>query len=602
MKSRNILVAIVCLSLCLGLCSTTALAQLQRAPKTPKLPEEQKKFQEKALAMLEELLGDAQTLRLPENRLRVLASAAEMLWPHDEKRARTMFAEATKLMAQLVAQPEDSPAALPENARWLLVSWRQEIVQMMARRDAQLALDFLAATRPPNSVSSTDQETQIEMMLAQQITQQDPKRALAIAKEKLASTKNFSAVANVIYGLREKDFPLAQDLMDTILTKLRAEGQLDYESALFAISLLGHAPQPGDNGEAMPKYLISPAVARELIEKALTTTQAEFAKAKDQMESPQQYNAINLVSNLKSSSPFIEKYAPGSLPAFKRLLPEADKVKDVHQKRWDELNELASKGSPELLVQAAAKASPEMQYSYMQRASQLAREKGDVERARQIIKEHISDPNQQRQATRELDQQLLWQRINEGKYDEARQFMSGMRYDWERVNALMQMAMNAQNGDKKEIAAALLEEALTLIGSEIESGQMFSNQLQIAGAFLSVNPARSFDVLESTLDQFNELMAAAAVVESFQQQGSFRQKEMVLNTGGMASQYLPQYGQHLAGLARTDLARVQADISRFARPEARIAVRLFVLQQLLRGDNQIVLLPGSYRSGLRVIH
>ncbi len=600
MKYRIVFAAIV---FCLSLYSTTAQAQPQRVPQSPKLTDEQKQLQEKALAMLDELISDAQTLRLPENRIRVFATAADLLWSHDENRARTLFADATKLLTQLMKQPDDSPEALPENVRWQVSNWRQEIVQMMARRDAQLALDFLAATRPPlNSASNAEQETQIEMMLAQQISQRDPKRALAIAKEKLASTKNYSAVASVIYNLREKDFALAQDLVDSILSKLRAEGQLDYNSAQFAISLLVYAPQFNNNGEAQAKYLISAAVARELIEKALATAQTEIAKTKGQMETQERYNAIGLISSLKSSMSFIEKYTPASLPLFKRLLPEADKAKDIHQKRWDDLNELASKGSPEALIQAAAKAPPEMQYSYVQRASQLARDKGDVERARQIIKENLSDPNQQRQAMREFDQQVMWQRINEGKYDEARQFMAGMRYDWERVNALMQMAMNAQNGGKKEIAAALLEEALALIGSEIESSQMFSSQLQIAGAFSPLNPARSFDVLESTLDQFNELLTAAAVTESFQQQGSFRQKEMVLNTGGVASQYLPQYGQHLAGLARTDLARVQTDINRFARPEARIAVRMYVLQQVLQINGQINVIRGFSRGGIRSLH
>ncbi|MGH9799981.1 MAG: hypothetical protein ACRD82_06420, partial [Blastocatellia bacterium] len=331
------------------------------------------------------------------------------------------------------------------------------------------------------------------------------------------------------------------------------------------------------------KYLITPAVARELIEKVLATAQAELVKSKGQVESNQRYNAINLLNNLKSSMSFVEKYALASVSALKRILPEADKMKDVHQRRWDDLNELASKGSADLLIQAAAKAAPEMQYSYFQRASQIAREKGDVERARQIIKENVSDINQQRQALREIDQQVMWQRISEGKYDEAGQLMAGMRFDWERVNALIQIAMNAQNGGKKELAARFLEEAVALVGGQMESSQMFSNQMQLAGAFISVDPARSFDVIESTLDQFNELLAAAALVESFQQQGSFRQKEMVLNMGGMASQYLPQYGQHLASLARTDLSRVQAIINRFERPEARISVRLIVLQQLLRG-------------------
>lgn len=611
MKSRKFLAVVLCLSLI----SSPILAQSPRpAPKAKtaeeqKLEQQQKELEQKALAMLEELLTDAQTLRLPENRARVLAAAGDMLWRHDEKRARSLFGDAMKTLAQVIHLPEDSPEALPENVRWQVYNLRQELVQMIARNDAQLALDFLAATRQPangqQAASNDDQESQLELLLAQQVVQQDPKRALALAKEKLETAKNPGVVGNLLYSLREKDFAAAQELTEIVLGKLRGVSVLDQESATFAINLLHHAPHPDNNPEALSgqqKYLISHVVARELIEKVLAATQAEFAKLKNQSDPNLRYPALNLINNLKSFMSHIEKYAPASLPALKRILPEADKMKDVHQKRWDDLNELAQKGSPDLLIQAAAKAAPEMQNNYFQRAAQLAREKGDVERARQIIKEGISDSNQQRQALREIDQQVMWQRINENKYDEARQLMAGMRYDWERINVLTQMAMNAQNGGKKEIAAQFMEEALTMIDGQAESSQILNSRFLIAGVFVQINPARSFEVIESMLDQFNELLGAAAVVESFQQQGSFRQKEMVLNSGGLASQYLPQYGQQLAALVRTDLPRVQTIINRFTRSEARIAVRMFVLQQFLRSNNGTVGLGASHRYRSMEIH
>lgn len=589
MKLHLTLIAFVCLI------ALSLSVSAQPSASSTKIQEEQKKQKElelKALVMLDELIEESRSLRLPENRMRVLVSAADLLWQHDEKRARGLFSELTKTLAQLIQQPEDSPDVLPENLRHMFFSWRQEVVQLIARNDAQLALDFLSATRLPNSTANNDEhESQLELSLAQQIIQQDPKRALAIAKEKLAKSKNPGSVGHLLYMLRDKDISLAQELVDSILSKLRAEDQLGFESASYAISLLEMAPQPNDAHFAStdhPKPLISAAVARELIEKVLAAAQVELAKTRGQIESSERYNAINLINSLKSSTPYIEKYAPASLPGLKRILPEAEKMKDPSQRRWDEFNELAAKGSPDLLLQAAAKAPAEMRYSYFQRAAQLAKDKGDVERARQIIKENVSDTNQQRQALREIDQQLMWQRINEGRFEDARQLVDGIRYEWERANILAQIAMSAYNNGKKEMANQFLEEALALAGTQIESSQAFSNQLQLIGTCALINPARGFEFLEATLDQFNELLAAASVVESFQQQGSFRQKEMVLTAGGSASQYLPQYGQHLASLARIDLLRAQATINRFVRPEARIAVQMFVLQQLLPRRNGVV--------------
>src|SRR5919206_238169 len=48
----------------------------------------------KALALLDEVVKDARGLSLAENRAYVLAAVADLLWAHDEERARALFKEA----------------------------------------------------------------------------------------------------------------------------------------------------------------------------------------------------------------------------------------------------------------------------------------------------------------------------------------------------------------------------------------------------------------------------------------------------------------------------------------------------------------------------
>src|SRR6185295_14676401 len=47
--------------------------------------------EKKATALLEQIVGEVQLLKLPENRIRVQIAAADMLWKQNEARARSMF-------------------------------------------------------------------------------------------------------------------------------------------------------------------------------------------------------------------------------------------------------------------------------------------------------------------------------------------------------------------------------------------------------------------------------------------------------------------------------------------------------------------------------
>ncbi|MEO6725213.1 MAG: hypothetical protein ABIP14_07915, partial [Blastocatellia bacterium] len=383
MKYKKLLVASVCALLMVLSVFARPFALLATAQgrEEKKLDKE---LEQKALAMLDGLIAEVQVFKLPENRMRILVVAADMLWQYDEKRARSLFGEAMDILIQAIHQPEDAPDAIPENFRRNFLQMRQEVVQMIAAHDAQLASNFLVATRPPadgkSNLYNPDNETQIELMLAQQSAQQDPKRALQIAKEKLATAKNPNVVSGILYSLREKDTAAAGELADSIIAKLRAETQLSNESASFAINLLSFAPPPsppdgGGNGASgnQPKFLITPAVARELIEKTLAALQAQMASARRQNDQNQRGNIVNLMNQLKSVMPYVEKYAPASAAAIKRSATEAEQMKDVNQRRWDDLNKVAEKGSPDALLEAASKADPDMKYGYYQRAAQMAR-------------------------------------------------------------------------------------------------------------------------------------------------------------------------------------------------------------------------------------
>src|SRR5262245_65415012 len=114
LKSRRVFSAVHASIIVLSLVSSP-LAQtpqrlgIQQTPqqelqRTPQQAEEEmkaaKELEKKALAMIDEMVAEAASLRLAENRVYILTSASDVLWARDEERARALLREA---MDQVVA-------------------------------------------------------------------------------------------------------------------------------------------------------------------------------------------------------------------------------------------------------------------------------------------------------------------------------------------------------------------------------------------------------------------------------------------------------------------------------------------------------------------
>src|SRR5262249_32941380 len=55
-----------------------------------------------AYRLLDQVVDEAQSLRLPENRVRVQINAADMLWEHNQSRARTLFSQAADGVVEMM--------------------------------------------------------------------------------------------------------------------------------------------------------------------------------------------------------------------------------------------------------------------------------------------------------------------------------------------------------------------------------------------------------------------------------------------------------------------------------------------------------------------
>src|ERR1700752_3177836 len=102
------------LTLALGLFSFSAwvvTAQEQKPtqqPSTEELDKQKAEREKNAYRLLDQVIDEAQSLRLVENRVRIQINAADVLWDQNQGRARGLFSTAAEGVAELGRTPTNT--------------------------------------------------------------------------------------------------------------------------------------------------------------------------------------------------------------------------------------------------------------------------------------------------------------------------------------------------------------------------------------------------------------------------------------------------------------------------------------------------------------
>ena len=104
--------------------------------------------------------------------------------------------------------------------------------------------------------------------------------------------------------------------------------------------------------------------------------------------------------------------------------------------------------------------------------------------------------------------------------------------------------------------------------------------LEIARAFSQHDSKRSFDIVDPLIDQFNEICAAARVLEGFGTE-FFEGEELNLQNGNSVGQVAQQLSNVLGSLALTNFDRAKASSDKIQRPEVRVQMYLEIAAQAI---------------------
>ena len=619
-------------------CGLTAIAQEQppaAKPTAEELEKQKEEWSKNAYRLLDQVIDESQSLRLPENRIRMQIYAADVLWDRDQGRARTMFMAAGDAVAEMSRTPESQsrrgpggPNQMPRPAQL-----RQELVLSAARHDAPLAYQLLATTKPQSSAQPTDTrqvramvpfstEDMLEQRLLSAVAAVDPKLAAQNADQLLEKGQFPTSVGDVITQLRRQDQEAATKLADKTVKRLQAANIIsNMEASTLALGLLNPGPRIADAADATKgadaKSLSSgrePVLNQSLyvdllgsvIDAALKATPPTQQNARGgnnprgggppQGRTVQLIGETNVTINEPSEAQIEQSNARRMLAGVQRLLPQIDQnlpgraqpvrqkliemgLSDTTRSPMGQLLNSRGDATADFLMQTAAAAPAQIQPRLYQQAALKALDEGDATRARQIVSDHLTDARLRDSVMQRIDFRELATKADSIRMDQVRQSLGRLQSDNERIDLLIQIANDVAPKNPKA-QRQLLEEARQITNKRATSYENFEQQLRVAHAFASVDASRSFEILDPGISQLNELMSAASILSGFEI-NVFRDGELPMQAGGGLSSMVSRFGQEIAALAKTDFERSETLAGRFQFPESRIMARLAIVQGLL---------------------
>ncbi|MEK6282432.1 MAG: hypothetical protein AABN95_18895 [Acidobacteriota bacterium] len=518
-------------------------------------------LRKKAIELLESVAGQVDSLHSAENRARIGSNVADLLWSHDQRRSRTLFA-AVEEDIKAGFNDTDSNEAAHVHTLLVFAKLRSDTLGRIAKHDPELALEFLKATRPAPEVQLPPQlnyERSLESRLASQIAAKNPQLALKLGRQSLAKGVS-DDLLSVLSQLKAKDKAAALSFHKEIVDKLKGE-HLARDSAASEVAVnLARSFQPPEADEQ---------VYRELIGILLATALANGCADATADEAPR------ICFDVGSVFSKIEKYHGQSAAALKRWAgdgpdyyppPMSADVREVIQNGTvDEILALGER-DPNLLRQVRWAAMSKAELS------------GDVARARQIASES-PDEEQRSYMLAQIDQNQMWRSVNAEKLAAIQRQLSRLRSNEQRIQYLLQLAAQVGGNDRKA-ALGFLNQASQIIDSTKPAKAQLQGQLGLAMLYCHLKSDRGFTIMESLMPRLNELVAAAALLDGVEN-NYLRDEEWNMTGEGVVGGLLTRLAQNARSFAVLDFDRSVTLARQFERPELRLMAQLRIAQGIL---------------------
>ena len=557
--------------------------------KKKKEAEQRLELEKKTLALLNEIASAAYGLKLPENRIFILTSAADLMWTSDEKRARNLYWDALNSITSLTMPvPKNSDAVSKDErqkigqAYFLILRLRHKLLRQVARRDSQLALEMMRASRqvPPRQLGSAESsfgdDRRLEQDLASESAARDPAQALQLARQGLAKGFTFELL-NILQQLIHTDSEKATQLGGEVITKLQTTNiATDSRASIVALQLLEYSRTPettnASSAERAKPLILSDDQKRQLVEVLVNAALSASANS-------------NLLAEIPEMMPEIERFFPERRAALERKLTAFDATLTQGQRNQNTYNSLIRRGMYEEIIQSAAAAADDQTRLMLYRqAAIIAVGKGQTDSFRDFVGKEVSDSDERRKILDYLDTEEISTAAGRKQIDHLRKLLPKIERKEERARAMAALALLLKEKGEDAEAATMLDEAATLIKTDLKDEKQTEPLLTLLYAYAIIDPPKAFALAERTVDRANAQITLLMLLDRVIKSGAVKKSEIILEQAGILplDVLVLRYGKGVAALAKADFNRTRGLAERFDRNELRLMAQLLIVKGLLQ--------------------
>ena len=605
--------------------ATSQTATAQQSPDPQQQQEEKAKLEKKAIALLEQIVTESGGLRLPENKIKVQIAAGDLLWDKNPARARGLLTDAGAMLGQMMLDVDRTD----RNDVQSLNQLRQQLVLTAGRHDADLGYQLLHSTQPQSSTNTQttgqgrrfmfDQGNNLEQNLLATIASTDPKYAYQKAVESLDKGEFPTALNRILTQLQTKEPELFTKLSDKTLNRLASDNLLSSrEATTVAVNLLIPGPRPetttatdasaaantNTNNNTRQAPILSQSAYHDLMDNVITaalsvtsagqpaTTQRGGGAARvfrggpqgqQQTQNPQddtqirQNNARTLLFSLQAMLAQIDQVLPERSSSVRQKLADLG-LNNNMMTFGNQMRVAMQQGTSDSLETAAKTAPPQMQSRLYQQAAQKAVDEGNTDKALQIANDHL-DESSRNSIMQAVDFKKLTTQASPEKLNEIKLKLAALPSDSDRVKYLIDLATATQK-DNQKLSLRFLDDARTLVNKRATNYKDFEDQLKVADAYAAVDPRRGLEIIDAGVNQINELLAAATVLNGFEVD-MFRDGELSSRSDSDLVGMIARYSTEIGLLAKVDFDAAHLSADKFQLPEARMTARLSIVQTIL---------------------
>lgn len=623
--------------------ATSQTATAQPSPDPQQQQEEKAKLEKKALALLEQVVTDSQGLKLPENKLRVQIAAADMLWDKNPPRARGLLTDAGAMLGQVMLEVDrndrdDMMAISQIRQELVLTAGRHDAelgyqllhsTQPPPPQQPQSNVAFGPGRGNGNrpQIIFDQQANNLEQQLLSTVAATDPKYAYQKAIESLDKNEFPPSLSRILTQLQTKDEELFKKLSDKTLNRLASDSLLSSSQATsVAMNLLMPGPAPANTStstqsattstttQATPaanpnarQPVLSESSYHDLLDSAITAALSvtsagplnnmqrgggggggavRVQRGPGQQQSQtqpddaqiRQNNARSLLFSLQSILPQIDQYMPERAQSVRQKLTDLGINSNAMQIPNAMRAMMNPGGSSDSLVTAASQAPPQIQSRLYQTAAQRALDEGNIDKAVDIATNHL-DENGRTAIMQAVDFKKLTTTAAPEKLNEIKQKLAALPSDNDRIKYLIDLAKATQK-DNQKLSLKFMDDAHTLVSKRATNFDDFGNQIKVADAYATLDPRKSFEILDAGIAHLNELLQAATVLNGFEVD-IFKDGEMSMRAGDDLVGMVNRFGFELATLAKVDFEGARGTADKFQLPEPRLNARLLIVQGIL---------------------